>query len=182
MPLSKLDSRAALIVIDMQKGILALPVAHPVKPIVDNVAALARAFRARNLPVVLVNVTGVAPGRTERAFNFQPPPNWADLIPELEQKPGDYAVTKMNVGAFYGTALERILRRESVTQVFVVGVATGSGVEATARQAYDQGYNVVLVTDAMTDLDLEVHRFAVEKTFPRIGETTTTAEAVVKLR
>src|SRR6202522_887711 len=174
--LSKLDTRPALIVIDMQKGILALPVAHPIQPIVDNVAALARAFRARNLPVILVNVTGVAPGRTERPFTFQPPPNWADLIPELEQKPSDYAVTKMNVGAFYGTALERILRREGVTQVFVVGVATGSGVEATARQAYDQGYNVVLVTDAMTDLDLDMHKHAVEKVFPRIGERVTTEE------
>jgi nicotinamidase-related amidase len=180
--LSKLDTRPALIVIDMQKGILALPVAHPIQPIVDNVAALARAFRARNLPVILVNVTGVAPGRTERPFNFQPPPNWADLIPELEQKPSDYTVTKMNVGAFYGTALERILRREGVTQVFLVGVATGSGVEATARQAYDQGYNVVLVTDAMTDRDAEVHSFVVEKVFPRIGETTVTADVAAKLR
>lgn len=180
--LTKLDPRPALIVIDMQKGILALPVAHPVQPIVDNVAALARAFRARNFPVVLVNVTGAAPGRTERPFTFQPPPNWADLIPELEQKPSDYTVTKMNVGAFYGTALERILRREGVTQVFLVGVATGSGVEATARQAYDQGYNVVLVTDAMTDLYAEVHSFAVEKVFPRIGETTVTGDVVAKLR
>jgi nicotinamidase-related amidase len=180
--LTKLDSRPALIVIDMQKGILALPVAHPVQPIVDNVATLARAFRARNLPVILVNVTGAAPGRTERPFTFQPPPNWADLIPELEQKPSDYTITKMNVGAFYGTALERILRREGVTQVFVVGVATGSGVEATARQAYDQGYNVVLVTDAMTDLYAEVHSFAVEKVFPRIGETTVTGDVVAKLR
>jgi nicotinamidase-related amidase len=182
MPLSKLDTRAALIVIDMQKGILALPIPHPVKPIVDNVAALTRAFRARNLPVILVNVTGVAPGRTERAFNFQPPPDWADLIPELDRQPSDYTVTKLNVGAFYGTALERILRREGVTQVFLVGVATGSGVEATARQAYDQGYNVVLVTDAMTDLDAEVHRFAVEKVFPRIGETGTAQEIVTHLK
>ena len=180
--LTKLDVRPALIVIDMQKGILALPVAHPVQPIVDNVAALTRAFRARKFPVILVNVTGVAPGRTERPFTFQPPPNWADLIPELDQQPSDYTVTKMNVGAFYGTALERILRREGVTQVFLVGVATGSGVEATARQAYDQGYNVVLVTDAMTDRDADVHSFAVEKVFPRIGETTVTADVVAKLR
>ena len=77
--------------------------------------------------------------------------------------------------------MEQILRRGGVTQVVIVGVATGSGVEATARQAYDQGYNVVLVTDAMTDLDPDMHKHAVKKVFPRIGESATTAEMLEKL-
>ena len=182
MPLTQLDPAAALVVIDMQKGIVALPLAHPIRPVIDNVAALAKAFRARGLPVVLVNVTGRAPGRTETSFNFSPPPDWAELIPELEQQASDFTVTKMNIGAFYGTALERILRHSGATQLVLAGVATGSGVEATARQAYDQGYNVVLVTDAMTDLDPEAHRHAVEKVFPRIGECSTTTELVAKLK
>ena len=66
--------------------------------------------------------------------------------------------------------------RDGVETAEPSGIATGSGVEATARQAYDQGYNVVLVTDAMTDLDPEMHNHAVEKVFPRIGERVTTAE------
>ena len=182
MPITQLDPAMALVVIDMQKGIVALPLAHPIQPVIGNVAALTRAFRARGLPVILVNVTGRAPGRTEASFNFSPPSDWAELIPELEQQASDFTVTKMNIGAFYGTALERILRRDGITQVMLAGVATGSGVEATARQAYDQGYNVVLVTDAMTDLDPEAHRYAVEKVFPRIGERCTTAELVAKLK
>jgi nicotinamidase-related amidase len=182
MPLTQLDPATALVVIDMQKGIVALPVAHPIQPIIDNVAALARAFRAKDLPVVLVNVAGRAPGRTETSFNFAPPPDWAELIPELDQHASDFTVTKMNIGAFYGTALERILRRSGVTQVVLAGVATGSGVEATARQAYDQGYNVVLATDAMTDLDPEAHRHAVQKVFPRIGERAATDEIVARLK
>jgi nicotinamidase-related amidase len=128
--------------------------------------------------VILVNVAGRAPGRVEATFNFSPPPDWAELIPELDRQPGDFTVTKMNIGAFYGTALEQILRRNGVTQVVIVGVATGSGVEATARQAYDQGYNVVTVTDAMTDLDPDMHRHAIEKVFARIGERAVTAEVV----
>ena len=176
MPISQIDPVAALVVIDMQKGIVSLPTVHPMAGIIDNVAKLAKGFRSRMLPVILVNVTGKAPGRVEATFNFSPPPDWADLIPELDRQPDDYAVTKVNIGAFYGTALEMILRRRGVTQLVIVGVATGSGVEATARQAYDQGYNVVLVTDAMTDLDLEMHNHAVEKVFPRIGERVTTAE------
>ena len=181
MPLSQLDPVAALIVIDMQKGIVSLPTVHPIAGVTGNVAKLCNAFRARMLPVILVNVTGRAPGRVEASFNFSPPPDWADLIPELDRQPDDYAVTKVNIGAFYGTALEQILRRRGVTQVVLAGVATGSGVEATARQAYDQGYNLVLVTDAMTDLDPDMHRHAVEKVFPRIGERALTQEILSEL-
>lgn len=181
MPLSQFDPNAALIVIDLQKGIVALPTVHPIGGVIGNVAQLARAFRKRGLPVILVNVTGRAPGRVEASFNFSPPADWAELIPELERQPSDYTVTKENISALYGTTLERILRRRGVTQVFLTGVATGSGVEATARQAYDQGFHVVTVTDAMTDLDPEMHRHAVEKVFPRIGERAITAEVLSQL-
>ena len=90
MPLTTLDSNAALIVIDLQKGITAIPTVHPMPEIVGRSAELARAFRARGLPVVLVNVTGMAPGRTDAGRpNFAFPPDWAELVPELEQQPTD---------------------------------------------------------------------------------------------
>jgi nicotinamidase-related amidase len=181
MPLTKLDTASALIVIDLQKGLMGLPVVHPIAEIVGRSAQLARAFRARDLPVVLVNVTGAAPGRTEagpRKFTF--PPDWTELVPELEQQPGDYIVSKQRVGAFLGTALDDYLRQRGVTQVVLTGVATSAGVEATARSAYDLGYNVTFVVDAMTDRDAEAHRYSIEKTFPRLGETGTAGD-VLKL-
>jgi nicotinamidase-related amidase len=61
MPLTTLDPTPALVVIDLQKGIVSGSVAH----VVPNAAALARAFRGHELPVMLVNVTGRAPGRTD---------------------------------------------------------------------------------------------------------------------
>jgi nicotinamidase-related amidase len=181
MPLTRLDSTAALIVLDLQKGIAALPTVHSMGEIIARSAQLARAFRERGLPVVLVNVTAAAPGRTDAGpYKFSFPADWADLVPELEQHPGDHIVTKLRVGAFIGTSLDDYLRQRGVTQVFLTGVATSAGVEATARSAYDYGYNVVLVTDAMTDRSAEAHQYSVEKTFPRIGETDTTS-AVLKL-
>jgi nicotinamidase-related amidase len=182
MPLTQLDSSPALIVIDLQKMVVGLPLAHPVAGIVERSAQLARAFRKRGFPVILVNVAGRAPGRTESRFNFSPPPDWTELVPELDRRQEDYTVTKLQVGAFYGTALELILRRHGVSQVFLTGVATSAGVEATARNAYDHGYNVVLVEDAMTDRDPDTHRYSVEKVFPRIGETTTTDEVLKRLQ
>jgi nicotinamidase-related amidase len=175
MPLTQIDSAAALIVIDLQKGLAGFPMAHPMSKIVDRSARLARAFRDCGLPVVLVNVAGRAPGRTEAGVpKLSLPPDWTELIPELKQQAGDYLVTKQRVGAFIGTSLDDILRRRGVTQVFLAGVATSMGVESTGRSAYDLGYNVVFVVDAMTDRDTEVHGHSVEKMFPRLGETATT--------
>jgi len=179
MPLTQLDPTAALIVIDLQKGIVGLPTVHPAAEIVGRAAQLASAFRKRRLPVVLVNVTGRAPGRTDSGSpKFSFPPDWTELVPELEQQPSDHLVTKQRVGAFIGTSLDQTLRQRGVTQVFITGVATSVGVEATARSAYDYGYNVVLVTDAMTDRDADAHRHSVEKVFPRLGETDTTANVL----
>jgi nicotinamidase-related amidase len=179
MPLTKLDSVVALVVIDLQKGVIALPAAHPISEIVGRCAELARSFRERGLPVVLVNASGRAPGRTGagiRKYSF--PPDWTELIPELQQHPGDHLVTKQAWGAFLGTALDETLRRRGVTQIVLTGIATSAGVESTARSAYDLGYNVTLVVDAMTDRDADAHRHCVEKIFPRLGETATTSEVL----
>jgi nicotinamidase-related amidase len=89
-------------------------------------------------------------------------------------------VSKQRVGAFIGTSLDDYLRQRVVTQVVLTGVATSAGVEATARSAYEYGYNVVLVVDAMTDRDADAHRHSVERVFPRLGETAI-SDDVLKL-
>lgn len=179
MPLTQLDPTPALVVIDLQKGIVGLPLVHTAAEIVDRSVQLARAFRERGLPVVLVNVSAAAPGRTDLGpRNFSFPPDWTELVPELEQHPSDHLVTKQRVGAFLGTDLDDYLRQRGVTQVILTGIATGSGVESTARSAHDLGYNVTFVVDAMTDRDPDIHRHCVEKAFPKLGETTTTSDVL----
>ena len=183
MPLTTLDTTAALIVIDLQKGITALPLVHPAGEIVARSAQLARVFRERGLPVVLVNVTSPAPGRSDvvrPAYSL--PPDWAELVPELDQQPTDHLVSKQRPGAFIGTDLDSYLRQRGVTQIFITGIATGTGVESTVRSAFDHGYNVVVVVDAVTDRDPEVHRFYVEKIFPKLAETDTTENVLKFLR
>jgi nicotinamidase-related amidase len=183
MPLTQLDPTAALIVIDLQKGIVAIPTAHPAADIVSRASQLAAAFRSRNLPVVLVNVTAAAPGRTDtpRRDLSAFPADWTDLAPELNPQPTDHRISKQRFGAFIGTDLNEYLRQRSVTQVFIVGISTSVGVESTARSAFDHGYNVVIVTDATTDRDLDSHLYCIEKIFPRLAETTTTETALAQL-
>jgi nicotinamidase-related amidase len=69
-----------------------------------------------------------------------------------------------------------------VTQVVIVGVATSNGVEVTARQAYELGFNVTLATDAMTDSHADAHAYSVARVFPRIGETGATQEIIILMR
>ena len=104
------------------------------------------------------------------------PADFADFVPELEQQPGDIVVTKTTWGAFASTDLESRLKALGVTQVVVIGVATGTGVEATARQAYEAGFNVTLPTDAMTDTRQDAHDYSIGKVFPRLGETGSTRD------
>jgi nicotinamidase-related amidase len=179
MTLTTLDPKTALIVVDLQKGVVGLPAAaHPMETVIANSAALADAFRSHGLPVVLVNVNGAPAGRTERsaAAGAARPDGWDILIPELKQQPSDHLVTKRTRGAFTGTDLEQYLRDNGVTQLVIAGVATGSGVESTARHAHELGFNVTLATDAMTDMSAEIHENSVTRIFPGIGETGTTAE------
>ena len=179
MTVTVLDPKTALIVVDLQKGIVGLPLLHPIDDILKRSRALLDAFRARNLPVALVNVAGVAPGRTEQPRGGVPrAEGWTDLVPELNQQPSDIVVTKHTWGAFPSTNLDEQLKAQGVTHVVVIGVATGTGVESTARQAYELGYHVTLAIDAMTDRNPEAHDYSVKKVFPRLGETGTTAEII----
>ena len=183
MALTTLDPNTALIIVDLQKGIVGSSIIHPIDKIVERSRALLDAFRERGLPVVLVNVAGGAPGRTERPRHSEPlPAGWTDFIPELEQQPGDIVVTKRTWGAFASTDLEYRLKALGIPQVVVTGVATGTGVDATARQAYEQGFNVTLALDAMTDGRLDAHDFSIKNVFPKLGETGTTQEIVNLLR
>ena len=66
MALTTLDAKTALVVIDLQRGVVALPTVHPSSEIVERSVLLLDAFRRHGLPVVLVRVTAGAPGRNEQ--------------------------------------------------------------------------------------------------------------------
>jgi len=179
MAITTLDAKTALLVIDLQRGIAAYPTAHPIGDIVIKAGTLADAFRGHGLPVVLVVAAGRAPGRTEQARSRAAlPAGFTDLLPELNRQPQDHTVTKWTPGAFTNTDLETHLKAKGVTQVVIAGVATSNGVEATARHAYELGFNVTLAVDCMTDLSPEAHANSIARIFPKLGETGTCREII----
>ncbi|HEY5223895.1 MAG TPA: isochorismatase family protein [Microbacteriaceae bacterium] len=180
MTATTLDPNTALIIVDLQNSVvgMAAAMAHSVDDVVTRAAALADAFRRHHLPVVLVNVVGAPPGRTDagrRALSEQPD-DWADLVPALNRQPDDILITKRAKGAFSKTGLAETLAELGVTQVVVCGIATSVGVESTARAAHELGFNVTVAIDAMTDRSDDAHRHSIEQVFPRVAEAGTTAE------
>jgi nicotinamidase-related amidase len=183
MTVTALDRKTALIVIDLQKGLVSLPAIHPIEGVVTHVGAMAAAFREQGLPVVLVNVAGAPAVRTDQPRRHRVfPEGWTDLIPELNQQTQDHVVTKYTPGAFTKTDLETYLRALGVTQIVITGIATSHGVEVTARQAYELGFNITFAIDAMTDVDADAHTYSVTRVFPKIGETGTADEIISILK
>jgi nicotinamidase-related amidase len=189
MPATALDPKTALVVIDLQKGLAAYPTIHPMAGLIANTARLADAFRAKKLPVILVTVAISPDGadavrtRTETPMRFLPTaPDFAELVPELAARPGDILITKRQPNAFFGTELDLQLRRRGVTGILLTGVSTSSGVDGTARAAFERSYNISFVSDAISDMDAATHEHVMKKVFPRHGEIDTADAFLALLR
>jgi nicotinamidase-related amidase len=183
-------TKTALVVIDLQKGIVGMEgQPHQAAAVVKNAASLAEAFRKNNMPVFLVRVATSADGKDrlnpivdgENPWgNWQLPPDWAEIVPEMGPKEGDFVITKKQWGAFYGTELDLQLRRRNIDTIVLCGIATNIGVESTARFAFEYGYQQIFAEDAMTTRSSAEHDMSVKSTFARMGRIRK-AEDIIKV-
>lgn len=110
------------------------------------------------------------------------PPDWSELIPELDRQPGDIVILKRQWGAFYGTDLDLQLRRRGLTTIVICGIATEFGVESTARDAHERDYELIFAEDAMTGMTAESHVNSIGRIFPRMGRVRSTEEILAALK
>jgi nicotinamidase-related amidase len=185
---TNLDSATALVLIDLQHGITALPTAHPSGEIVERCARLADAFRVNDKLVIASKVAFARDGgdviktrTTESSTDLKPVPDYGELRTEVGLSDRDIVVTKHGWCAFYGTELDLELRRRKVTGIVLAGISTSIGVESTARSANERGYELTIVTDAITDTDEGAHVNSLRAIFPRIAELATTEEVLTGL-
>jgi nicotinamidase-related amidase len=183
-----LDPATALVVIDLQHGITALPTTHPAEQIVARCARLAYAFRATGKLVAATKVAFAHDGgdvintRTaESPAEVRPVPDYGEPHAEMGLSDRDIQVTKRGWNAFYGTQLDLELRRRKITGIVLAGISTSIGVESTARAANERGYELTIVTDAITDTDEGAHLNSLRAIFPRIAELATTEEVLTAL-
>jgi nicotinamidase-related amidase len=186
--ITELDKKTALILIDLQKGIVGLPMAHPVESVLANAAKLVDAFRKAGQPIVYVNVNPAGSKWTTSrkdpapASNFAFKEDWTEIVAEVNAQPEDIYITKHTWGAFFETALDEELKKRDVTGIVIGGISTSIGVEGTARQASERGYNVTFALDAMTDMVATAHENSVKTIFPRMGETGEAADIILRLK
>jgi len=188
----KLDATTtALVLIDLQKGIVSRPtVPHSGSEVLKTAIELADRFRQAGATVVLVNV-GFSPDMKDalRQPVDQPPAippggfpaGFMDLAEGLAQ-PGDLRITKRQWGAFHGTELDLQLRRRGIQTIVLGGIATNAGVESTARQAWENGYAVVLAEDATSGMSAEMHEFAIKNIFPRVSRVVKAGEIQLTMK
>jgi len=186
--ITALDKHTALILIDLQHGIVNVPRTLPKEELLAKVKDLINAFRKATLPIIIVTVdpSNAAWTKSRKEGNTQNSTSTlsADLtkiVEEIHTQPEDILITKKTWNAFYNTPLQETLQKMNITGIVLAGIATSIGVEGTARAASELGYNISFAIDAMSDSTLEAHQHSVNTIFPRIGEIGSSAEIIEKL-
>jgi nicotinamidase-related amidase len=182
--------KTALVVIDLQNGIAnkeRVLSPYTATQVIRNASLLANAFTEQGALVVLVRVSSVdgkdmlKPSTDVKINPVQRQEGWDSIVPELVKVKNVHTITKRQWGAFYGTDLDLQLRRRGIDTIVLCGVSTAIGVDTTAREAYQQGYNQIFVEDAMTASTKEEHDYVCKFIFPKIGKLRTTEEVVAIL-
>ena len=186
--ITTIDPSTALVLIDLQKGVVKSDLAHPVQEVLGKAAALKQAFIQRGMPVIVVNVDpGGAPWTKTRKDPSSPPmpplpADYSEIVPEIDRTKEDIYITKTTWNAFFDTSLHQKLQDNKITGIVLAGISTSAGVESTARSASELGYNISFATDAMTDKIAAAHNNSLQNIFPRLGELGTVQDIINKLR
>lgn len=185
--------RTALVVIDLQMGIVNKE--RPASPftaeeVVRNASSLINAFTDKGAFVVLVKVSSLdgkdmLNPNTDTVIKTNSsllPKGFDSFVPELANVKNAHHIIKRQWGAFYGTDLDLQLRRRGIDTIVLCGVSTNIGVDTTAREAFQHGYNQIFSTDAMAASTKEEHDYECKYIFPRIGKLRTTQETILLLK
>ena len=159
-------AKTAVLIMDFQQRIIANVASDPVA-VVENAARALDGARAAGIPVIYV---------VHRGGPF------ADYAPDIELHPGvtpadgEMVITKVRPGPFSTTALDVTLREMGRDTLVIMGVATSGCVLSGVRWAVDVNYSFIVLSDACSDGDPEVHRVLTEKVYPRQGRVMATDE------
>jgi nicotinamidase-related amidase len=87
----------------------------------------------------------------------------ADIIKEIPVQEKDYQVKKSRYSGFYGTDLERILEKNRIEEVDVVGVCTSICVMDTVGGLRNRDIKTRVLRDGVADFDHEAHEFSLKR-------------------
>ncbi len=101
-----------------------------------------------------------------------------ELAPPLEPLPQDYLLHKRRYSAFFATDLDLILRENGVRRVFLTGTKTNVCVRATAQDAFQLGYRVIVPRECVSTDKAHLHQANLEDIGKYMGKVTTVEEAL----
>ena len=156
--------------------------------VVPAMQRLLACFRTHHVPVLYTTVASERADGRDLAHRFQqgnaaslakiqavscPPRSdaWAQIVAPLAPHPDELVLNKTTYSAFASTGLDRTLRHMGIETLVIGGVVTTVCVEATARDAADFGYQVILVEDGCAGYSPESHEatlLAFQGTFGRV--------------
>lgn len=171
MPQEIDPAKSAVLIMDFQQRIINNVASEP-EAVVHNAARALDGARAANIPVIYV---------VHRGGPFAEYAPDVELHPGVAPADGERIITKTKPGPFSTTALDVNLREMGKETLIIMGVATSGCVLSTVRWAVDINYRFIVLSDACSDADPEVHRVLTEKVYPRQGTVITTGEFLAAL-
>jgi gluconolactonase len=188
-------SRTAMLIQDLQNDVITeggafadsgSPSHAKEQNVVENVAALADACRAKGIPVIHVwyIVEEGAPGLKLNAplFNGVKDTNalvrgtWGAAAADgLEPKAGDHIVEKMRMSAWQGTRLENLLAGLGRDTIIVTGAWTNMSIEHTSRTGADKGFNMIVPEDGCSTMNADWHQASINFALQNVAQVTSCA-------
>lgn len=161
----------------------------------ENTLALVKAARAKGVTVMHAPITfaegygeltrhpyGILKGVVDgKAFVKG---SWgAQIIDALTPQKGDIVVEgKRGLDTFASTNLDFILRSKGIKTVVIGGFLTNCCVESTMRSAYENGYDVITLTDCAAATSSEEHKNALKYDFPMFSRPMPSSEVIGMLK
>ena len=181
------QSKTALLVMDMQAGIVAM-LPDSTSVLKTTAKAIAKA-REQKIPVIYV-VVGFRQGAPEVSMNNKgfaaskerfatvDMNQFMTVHEDLKPQEGEITVTKRRVSAFTGSDLAVVLSAYGAQHLVLTGIATSGVVLSTLREAADKDFKLTVLADCCADGDEEVHRVLTTKVFPRQADVISLEEWV----
>ncbi|KQP57445.1 cysteine hydrolase family protein [Agreia sp. Leaf283] len=203
--LAGLDGSGALLVVDVQRSFgdpaylagygLDDAASDALVTAIDTIAALVEVARNAELPVVWIELASdpqqpwgssnwlhggdpTVMSADEPCIVGTPGADWYGVTP----LPGDTRVAKKHYSGFHQTDLDARLREEGIDWVIVAGLTTECCVAATATDAMQNGFPVLIATDATAAYDVRIHTNALEQLALSVARLTTTSELAEALQ
>jgi nicotinamidase-related amidase len=103
----------------------------------------------------------------------------AAIIDSLAPQEGDIVVEgKRGLDTFASTNLDFILRSKGITTIVLGGFLTNCCVESTMRTGYENGYQVITLTDCTAATSVAEHENAISYDYPMFSKPMTAADVI----